>query len=108
MAESTSSSNWAAWVNHQPPGPEALHIQGIVDAPHPGHTATLTPAIPPGINPDILLMNLTLKALPGIWIQVITSIPVIYVDHKYSGKYKSVNIIHDGNLIAAIDILHVH
>lgn len=101
-------STWVAWVNKMPPPPDSLHVQGTVEAPHPGHQAILAVANPQGINPDELLFDLELKTLPGNWIQVIAQIPAIYADMKYAGKHSTFAIRHNGNIIGGGPIVDVH
>jgi hypothetical protein len=87
---SVDTSDWYAWVNAFPPGPSSFHVTGIVYAPTPGYTASLEVAVPQGINPRDLILDLHLRALPGIWPQVITPISVRYDLADYSGNYESV------------------
>ena len=55
-----------------------LLVNGTVAAPNPGAIPRLEKAIPQGINPAILMLNLVYDQLPGLWPQVITYKPVGY------------------------------
>jgi hypothetical protein len=55
---------------------------------------SLTAAVPQGINPDILLLNLKIKPPIGIHSELMLAKPVSYVK-RTTKKYKSVSI--DGN-----------
>jgi hypothetical protein len=46
--------------------------------PTPGYTLTLTRAEPQGINPAILLLNLTTEAPTGMVAQVLSPTEVVY------------------------------
>jgi hypothetical protein len=81
---------WKAWATKEPPG--ALSVAGVVVAPSPGHVAVLEPAVPQGINPRILILDLKLLPLPGIWPPVLTPIPAVYSKTPYKGEYDSVTV----------------
>jgi hypothetical protein len=85
-----TTSGWYAWANLMPPGPASLHVQGVVSAPTPGYEVALRPAVPQGINPRDLILDLVLTAKPGIWPDVVTPIPVSYVVTPYSKQYDTV------------------
>jgi hypothetical protein len=55
-----------------------LHVKGVCQEPTPGYTLTLVPAEPQGINPEILLLQLTETPPSGMATQVITPTPVEY------------------------------
>lgn len=60
MSAKITTSDWAAWVNLMMPGPTpsgTLHVVGKVDT-HSANFAFLEKAVPQGINPAILLLNL--------------------------------------------------
>lgn len=87
-------ADWSAWVNKMPPGPPSFHISGTLHMPHPGFEATLTPRRPQGINPKILMMDLKVKELDGVWAQVLTDIEVKYVEDPYEADYDQVHILY--------------
>lgn len=83
-----------AVANLQPPGPFHFYVRAIVEVPTPGYTASLKKAVPQGINPAILLLNVVTKKKPGIWPQIVTDVEANYDDHKYRGKYKQVTVLY--------------
>jgi hypothetical protein len=89
---SVDTSDWHAWVNAMPPGPQSFHVTGVAYAPTPGYEVSLAMATPQGINPADLILDLDLRPLPGIWPQVVTPISVRYSIADYSGNYRSVLI----------------
>jgi hypothetical protein len=99
--KATYSESWTAWVDLMRPGLKSLRVKGIVEAPHPGYTASLEVATPQGINPTELLFEVRLDELPGdVWATVMSPIPVIYEDLKYQGDHKTVLIrLPDGSSV---------
>src|ERR1051325_5379089 len=80
--------------NRQPPGPASFYAVATVQVPSPGYTATLTKAVPQGINPAILLLKVTTKKKPGFWPPVITDVDARYDIKNYKGKYKKVTVLY--------------
>jgi hypothetical protein len=66
------TADWYAWLDRMPVGPGAFHVTGVVYLPSPGYEAMLVRAVPQGINPRELILDLKLTERPGIWPQVIT------------------------------------
>ena len=68
-AAAIQASKWTAVHNYQPTDPPHLTVRGVVTFPKPGFRLKLTPAVPQGINPQILLLNLSImlpvEPLPG-------------------------------------------
>jgi hypothetical protein len=81
-----------AVANLQPPRPYEFYVRAIVTVPSPGYRAHLKPAVPPGINPRILILDVVLEKLPGIWPQVLTDIEAAYRDNNYQGDYRQVTV----------------
>jgi hypothetical protein len=89
----TPTSDWTAWVDEMPPGPSSLHVHGRVTVPTPGYEATLSPTVPQGINPKILMLDLKVARKPGIWPQHVAQINASYVQQPYEGHYEQVQIM---------------
>jgi hypothetical protein len=81
-----------AVANLQPPKPYEFYVRAIVTVPTPGYRAHLKPAVPQGINPRILILDVVLEKLPGIWPQVETDIEAAYRDNNYQGDYRQVTV----------------
>ncbi|APR76170.1 Hypothetical protein A7982_01517 [Minicystis rosea] len=84
------TSDWYAWMNLMPPGPRSLHVTGVVTVGNPGYEVKLTEAVPQGMNPKDLILDLVLTRKPGIWPQVVTQMPVSFVKPSPSVDYDSV------------------
>ncbi len=70
--EDHQTRGWYAWNNRMPGGPGGFHVVGEVEVGNPGIIAILTPKVPQGINPQILLLDLHLRQRPGVWPRVVT------------------------------------
>jgi hypothetical protein len=81
-----------AVANLMPPGPFHLHVRARVEVPTPGYRAHLKVAVPQGINPAILILDVVTTKLPGIWPQHVTDIDANYDDNRYTGHYKQVTV----------------
>jgi hypothetical protein len=86
------TADWYAWLDRMPPGPPAFHVTGTVLAPHPGYTARLARAVPQGINPNELILQLHLDEQPGSWPEVVTSIHVRFDEFPAAMAYTGVLI----------------
>lgn len=76
-----------ATANMMPPGPHSLTVTCKVKA-NAGQKAKLVPANPPGINPTIILFDLTIEgrgAQPA-------DIDAKYEDKNYKGHFKQASI----------------
>ncbi len=91
---------WRAWAVTE--GAETkLVVEGIYSEGGPGLVAVVTSAVPQGINPKILILDVKTKALPGIWTQQLLPIPAQYVKAPYTkGTYDSIHLRYpDGSSI---------
>lgn len=79
--------DWTATANMMPPGPHSLRVKGKVKG-NEGQTVKLVPANPQGINPAILILELTIEGRGGKPGDLDGS----YEDKNYKGKYKQVTI----------------
>jgi len=80
-----------ATANLMPPNP-SFRVHARIEAPTPGFTAFLTKAVPQGINPAILILDVVLAKRPGTVIQVVTEIDADYEDKNYKGRYRQVTV----------------
>jgi len=88
-----NAEQWHAIANLKPPAPFTLFVNGRIWVPTPGHRVTLKPAVPQGINPGQLILDLSIEALSGFWPEVLTEMDATYLDENYSDdRYESVLI----------------
>lgn len=102
--DSCNTRNWSAWENRQPPGPPRLHVTGEVETPSAHKVPRLARAIPQGINPSILILNLTVVETGETAPEVVAFRRVHYQETVEPGKFKQVQINCDGNVIALLEV----
>ena len=100
----TTTDEWSAVQDFMPPGPPRQRVRGVLVMPTPGYRVTLTRAEPQGINPAILLLELTSEPPSGMVAQVLTPTPVSY-DEESEQRYTQVSIQPDGT---SIEVEAVH
>ena len=81
-----------AVANLQPPGPHHFYVRARVQVPTPGYHAYLKKAVPQGINPAILILDVVVTPLPGIWPQHVADVDANYDDRNYTGDFKEVTV----------------
>ena len=98
LAGQGQCSNWAAWVDSQPPGPPTLHVTGECEFPTAGFSVTLVPRVPQGINPRDLLLDKIVEPPPGLAADVVTKVDVHYTQQE-PNPLDTVTILPDGPTI---------
>ncbi|WP_375414793.1 hypothetical protein [uncultured Bradyrhizobium sp.] len=94
----TKLHDWEAVADMMPPKPFSLRVTGKVKG-NEGQTVELAPAVPQGINPEILILELTIQgrgAKPA-------DLDGAYEDPKYDGQYKQVTIRYEAETVT-VDI----
>jgi hypothetical protein len=99
------ATDWYAWNNLMPPGPPSIHVVGTIEVPNPGVEPSLTERVPQGINHSILLLNLDLIQMPGIWPQHVVRKQVRF--DKVKAVYSEVFVFADDVQIAKIEVRDV-
>lgn len=101
-------SNWYAWIDLMPPPPNHFHVVGDVMVANPGVDVFLTPKVPQGINPTILLLDLILIQRPGFWPQVLTIKQARFDKVMKDNLYKSVVVFSGDEAIAEMPVDEIH
>jgi hypothetical protein len=83
--------SFRAWIDKQPPGPNKLIVVGKVEVPTAGWTAALKRR-PPGINPNILMLEVQKIPPTGNVNQVVMQIDVRYEEAPPAALYTDVTI----------------
>jgi hypothetical protein len=96
-----------ATADLMPPAPFSLRVHSRIEAPTPAFTAFLHKAVPQGINPAILILDVVLVKKPGTVIQVVTEIDADYEDKKYRGRHTQVTVRY-GDVSKTVDVQVVH
>jgi hypothetical protein len=101
------TKDWKAWENDQPgTGGPTLHVTGLVETSNSNQTPVLTEASPQGINPAILILNLSITT-SGVGNDVMGWKPAPFRKSVKRGQYSTVDIHHDGKSIAQVDVKSV-
>ena len=100
------TKDWAAWENRMPQiggtGP-TLYVTGKVKVPGTQYKPVLTPAVPQGINPKILLLNLGIEG-QGDAEGGKTWRDVRYEQSVAADQYAQVSILFQGSMIDNLDV----
>ena len=84
-----------AWLDKMPGANNTLHVTGTVTVPTTGWTVTLTEAVPQGINPKILILEVKKVKPYGVSGDMVSHIPVRF-DKPHSPDYTEVTVRDDG------------
>ena len=93
--EKSPCADWKAWHDRQPGHPATLHVTGECTFNTSGYSVELRPASPQGINPKIYILDRIVHAPTGAVLQVITKVPVHYVEQS-KAVYTEATILPDG------------
>ena len=102
------TQGWAAWNILMPPPPDDFHLVGSVQVGNPGVTATLTPRVPQGIDPQILIIDLSLHQQPGMWPQIVVWTTARYDEGASNQRYTQVQIYCGSDKIQDVAVTDVH
>ena len=103
LAGQVATRDWKAWNDLMPPKPDYLHVIGEIEVPNPGVEPLLRPSEPQGRNPLILILDLYLCQMPGMWTQALTWKPVRFDTEIDGSGYTQVHIIGDNADFGFID-----
>ena len=106
--EGKPTRGWYAWNNRMPTGPGSFHVIGEVQVGNPGIVAILTPRVPQGINPKILLLDLHLRQRSGIWPQVVTWATARYDSEIPKPPYSEVQVFCGKEEVAHVPVEDIH
>lgn len=98
MSTNSDKDTFKALLNKMP-GPGAnptLHVTGTVTVPTTGYHVSLVEAVPQGINPKILILEVKKVKPTGPAGDVVSHIPVKY-DKPHSPDYTDVTVRCDGD-----------
>lgn len=93
-----------AWIDRMPGGGPTLIVIGQIEVPTSGWHVGLARRSPQGINPNILILDVTAQPPHGMASQVITRIPVRYEERPPEREYKQVTIANGEEDRVTIDV----
>ena len=100
------TSNWKAVEDRQPSG-VSLRVTGTVTTTMSNQEPHLTKARPQGINPSILLLDLSIATTGDVGSTVMGERNVEYREDISAGQYTSIEIRYEGNRLTVIDHIEV-
>lgn len=109
MADAPRTRSWKAWEDRLP-GPGmgvAVYVKGEVETSNSNQTPHLREAVPQGINPTILILNLTIPESEA-GNAVMGWKPVWFEKKLTRDHYISVDTHWEGKLIATCKVEVVH
>jgi hypothetical protein len=86
-----------AWIDKMPGAGPKLIVTGNVEVPTGGWNVTLKPAVPQGVNPAILILEIRAVPPSGNVTEVITQIKVRYEEAPPRQKYTQTTIRSDSS-----------
>lgn len=87
----SGTPQWEAVQNRQPPTPHSIRVSGKPCMPSANYEPVLTRAVPQGINPRVLLLDLTAADTGGVGADVLRRAPVTY-EETSNQEYDQVQI----------------
>jgi len=106
MATNSDQSEFKAWIDKMPGANNTLHVTGKVTVPTTGYHVSLVEAVPQGINPKVLILEVKKVKPTGPAGQMIEHLPVRY-DKPKSSDYTEVTIRGDGpEFSIPVEIVH--
>lgn len=98
------TQNFSAWINVMPGSEHKLIVVGEVETTAGNLQPKLAMAVPQGINPSILLLNLTIEETGDVGTKDIAFRDVRFEMPASEGQYTSVSILHEGTVCLGFDV----
>jgi hypothetical protein len=96
--------NWHAWINVMPGPPSRLYVTGEVETGAGNMLPRLTETVPQGINPTVLLLDLTIVQEGDLGIDLVAYRPARFEKPVQPGQYSQVEIRFEGEIVATVDV----
>jgi hypothetical protein len=106
MAKAIQGS-FKALLNKQPPGPASIVVTGDVEVNSGGWEGALVKAVPQGINPAALILDLKMTPPSGSVTQAFTKVGVAFEERPALHDYTDVTIrVGDGHFTIRVQVVH--
>ena len=102
------TSDFTAWINLQPPGPSRLIVVGKVVTDGGNLKPKLTERVPQGVNPTILILDLTIEKTNDIGTEDISPRDVRFEKDAKQGEFTKVEIQFEGEPCLDLLVQEVH
>ena len=100
------TKDWKAIDNKRPPN-STLTVTGLVETPNASSLPVLKRAVPQGINPAILMLNLTIEAIGEPGAEVVDFRPAEYEEDSREKNYEQVDIHWDNECVAQVRVVRL-
>ncbi len=102
------TKDWSAWINLMPGTEHKLIVVGKVETNASNLVPVLREAVPQGINPEILILDLTIEDNGSIGTPAVGFRSARFEKPAEKGQYESVVIRHEGEIIETIPVTEAH
>ena len=94
------TDKWRAWAVTEGPDTK-LVVEGMYGNGGPGTVVIVEPSAPQGINPKVLMLDVKVGSLPGVWPAIAYPVPAHYTVSPYkAGTYTTIHVKYpDGNAV---------
>ncbi|NOJ46068.1 hypothetical protein [Bradyrhizobium archetypum] len=96
-----------AWIDHVPDGGPKLIVIGEVQVPTAGWHVRLTRRSPQGIDPNILILDVTSERPHDKAGEMVTTIPLRYEERPPGRQYRLVMTANGADSVT-VDVGHAH
>lgn len=103
-SKAPTTKGWEAWLNKMPMSPHSILVTGQVETTAGNMTPELAKASPQGINPNILLLDLSLKTSSGVGTAVMGFKQARFDEKPAAADYTEVHIRYEGAVIEKITV----
>lgn len=100
-------NTFKAWIDRMPGAGPNLIVIGDVEVPTTGWHVVLTRRSPQGINPNILILDVSAQPPQGMAGQMITTIPLRYQERPPHHEYTQVTVV-DGKDEVTVGVGSTH
>jgi hypothetical protein len=104
---SINTRNWSARENNMGPGPVRLRASGEVETPSAHQLPKLARAVPQGINPRILILNLTVEETGKGGAEVKDFRPADYEEECKPEQFSDVQVNYAGGILTMIKVQRI-
>ncbi|UWQ36564.1 hypothetical protein K3552_13775 [Leisingera aquaemixtae] len=101
-------ADFSAWINLMPPSSGTLIVVGRVVTNGGDLQPKLTERIPQGINPQILILDLTIEQTGGPGTNDVAQRDVRFEKQASQGQHSTVEIYFEGEQCTSLEITEAH
>ncbi|BCG76537.1 hypothetical protein [Mesorhizobium sp. 113-3-3] len=99
-----ANRKWKAWINVMPGASPAIHVTGEVETRAGNLVPKLKMTVPQGINPAILMLDLTIVKKGDVGTDDVAYRKVAYRKPARKGQYTEVDIFYEKSIITRVKV----